>query len=268
MSSYINRKFGHRGLDKNHCSEYDNYHKEKSCDDCDNYDCNKGCETKVKHHKEKSHKCHDSVKDDCWKQQPEYKCECKCECVKDVLCVEKNLLTVARVPLAGFVEALAEGTLPANTPFAQLVLTYEIVLVNKSEKEICNLSVFDSLAGVVFADSRSGTVPFDSTVIAISSCDSLTPFTRNEIVNRRGQLIDSANSYLPPCSTSRIILTLAMTAPENSICEIRYVQNTVSVEGRVYDCNKYKRIEPVMDKSAIWETDSDVTLLLGFTVTF
>lgn len=192
-------------------------------------------------------------------------CKTACDCVYVDLCVEKNLLNVCRVPLAAIIEALNEGIPPnqGSIPFSQIMLTYEIMLINKSDKEICNVSIFDTLAGIAFMDNLNGIQPFVSTVSVVKSPAYIQALTDDEIVTKKGLLNDPCNSYLPPCSVSVLVVNIALSAPQNSIAEIRYVRNTVTVEGKVHDSNKYKRIAPIFAKSPIWQSESDVSLLVN-----
>ena len=207
-------------------------------------------------------KCEGACKPDC-----DYDaCKTSCECVPADLCIEKNLLNVCRVPLAALVEALNESNLPNNIPYAQLMLTYEIVLVNKGEKDICGLNISDTLAGIAFGNNLNNIQPFVSSVVVVKAPAHIKTLSAEEIVAKKGQLVDPCESYLPPCSVTKLVVNLVLSAPTGSICEIRYVRNTVTVEGKIFDCNKYKKIVPLFAKSPIWQTDSDVTLLINFNI--
>jgi len=175
--------------------------------------------------------------------------------------VEKTLLSVCRVPLAAFVEALVEGAaLPPFIPFSQLMMTYEITLTNTGDKEITNLSIVDTLASLIFSEAGGQAVPFNSSVEVIKAPSTIVPLSSGEIAARNGQLLDSANSSLPPCHVAKILLRLNISAPAGSVAEIRYVQNTIYVDGILCGSGK---IRTIVEKSKVWKTESDIHILVG-----
>ena len=191
-------------------------------------------------------------------------CPMNCKCRQRIdsgLEVHKNLLSVCRVPLAGLVEALVESGNPSGVQFSQLVLTYELILVNNSGNDICNLGIHDSLAAIALEESGAG-FPFFSS-IEIIKCDStIIPNGATAVIESDGQLLVREESCLPANSTCKIILKLALSAPPNNICEIRHVKNTICVDGCIGD----KEIKTIVEESDIWKTESDVSLLIGINV--
>lgn len=241
-----------------------------------NTKCSRGCADKKRDNKydrdnkvERKEKKHDDKKDkkeECWKSLPEFKCENKCKCVCVDLCVQKNLLTVSRVPVQSFVDAAAAGTtVDPQMVYSQIAFDYEIVLANNTSQQICNVGVFDSLAGQIFAEDIADGALL-SRAYVVKAPEYITVLTDPNLISRRGYLNDACRSYLPPCSVSKIVVRLVLTAPADGIREVRFLRNTVTVEGRLYDCNKFERIEPVLAKSAPWCSEQDVMLLIGETL--
>lgn len=174
---------------------------------------------------------------------PPKPCPAKC-CVAGSVCVEKNLLTIAKVPLV-------------DPTFSSLVLVYEIVLTNKGCSNIANLSLVDTFAGLL-----------NSTVLSLTV--TATTCNDNLVINAVpdilvcGSILDSTRSSLPPCSTSRVILTLTIEAQAGSVV-INQVLNTITLNGSVEYMNecgwvKGEKMEPISVKSTVWE-DSDGVLL-------
>lgn len=219
-------------------------------------------ERKPEHKSEHKH----DKKDECWKKMPEFTCEDKCNTVCVDLCVQKNLLTVSRTPIQAFVDAAIAGTsADPQMAYSQISFDYEIVLSNNSSQEICNIAIFDTLAGVIFnEDAADGTLL--STAFVIKSPEHIAVLPNPSLISRRGYLNDSCKSFLPPCSVSKIVVRLVITAPATSIRELRYLRNTVSVEGRLSDCNKYKKIAAVLAKSNVWCAEGESVLLIGSTL--
>jgi len=58
---------------------------------------------------------------------------------------------------------------------------------------------------------------------------------------------------------------LNISAPANSIAEIRYVQNTIYVDGILCGCGKLRTI---IEKSKVWKTESDIHVLIGIEFPF
>jgi hypothetical protein len=197
---------------------------------------------------------------------------CEPICAKDLVCIQKNLLTVCRIPLASAIELFfGSGSLPPNTLFSQLLLTYEIVIINKTNNKISDICLFDSLAGMTF---ENNTMPFTSEVSVIKCPGNITLYELDEVAARKGQLNDPSLSYLPPNSVTKILLKLALGSAPGSICEIRYVQNSICLEGtlEVAKCkgkgiilNK-KPLIPLTEKSNIWQTDSDFMFIVGLNI--
>lgn len=192
-------------------------------------------------------------------------------CQKIDLKVEKNLLTVCRVPLASIVGVILDTLVfPPTVHFSQLVLTYEIVLINDSNQRINCLSINDSLAGIAFSAT---TLPFRNSINVVKAPGNIAANT-SEIIASSGQLIDPCKSYLPPCSVTKILVNLAISAPDKSFCEIRHVQNSITVEGVTTECcaNDGKvnvtqnPIQPISENSVIWQTESDIMFLLSIDI--
>lgn len=178
------------------------------------------------------------------------------ECFK----VYKTLLNVTRVPIAAVIALLERGTLPPQVYFAQVLLTYEIILVNNCDHTLHNVSVTDTLAGISFNQGLY-TVPFNSSLQILQCSDTLIA---NSHIDAEGQLLDVKKSYIPPHTTSKILLNVALSAPDDTIAEVRQVQNSVCVDGK-YKC---KKIDTIVERSAIWSTESDISLLIGINFNF
>lgn len=175
----------------------------------------------------------------------------------DFLEVHKNLLNVCRIPLAALIQPFISGQLQNNIHFSQIILTYEIILINKSNNYITNLGISDTLAGIAL--QQGSTTPF-ITNMQIIGCPSHIILASNQMIaDTNGQLLDVNESRLPPNSTTKIILNLALSAPNDKICEIRQVQNSVCIDGMVND----KKMNTIVATSPIWQTDSDFSFLIG-----
>lgn len=178
----------------------------------------------------------------------------------DFLEVHKNLLDVCRIPLAALIQLIISGSLPANVHFSQIVLTYEIILINKSGECINNVGISDSLAGIAL--QQGTTTPFVTKLQIIGHPDHIVLASDAQIIESGGQLLNVRESFLPPFSTSKILLNLALSAPDNTICEIRQVQNSVCVDGTI----KGKKINTIVATSPIWKTGSDFSFLIGLNI--
>lgn len=170
-------------------------------------------------------------------------CPAKC-CVSGNVCVEKNLLTIAKVPLV-------------DPTYSSLVLVYEIVLTNKGCSKIANLSLVDTFSGLL-----------NSTVLALTvtatTCDDNLTINSVPDILVCGSILESCKSYLPPCTTSRVILTLTIAAQAGSVV-VNQILNTITLNGFVEHMNecgwvKGEKMEPVSVKSTIWEDVDGVIL--------
>lgn len=190
-----------------------------------------------------------------------------CNPISADICLQKHLLTVSRIPLPSIVSTyFLDGSLPTTTLFSQLILTYEVVIINKSNNKISNISLFDSLAGITF-----GTVsaPYSSTVEVVKCPGNISLYDIDDIAARNGLLNNPDGSYLPPNSVTKIVLKLVIGANPGSICEVRYVQNSISLEGSLETSSvkdktitiTRKPIKPISEISNIWQTDTDLPFL-------
>jgi len=206
-------------------------------------------------------------------------CPKKCECVNVDVVVEKRLLTACRIPLASLVQWIAENlVLPANLPFGQVMFTYEITIINNSTHRISGLVLNDSLAGINFQNNGAVALPFPSTLRVVKAPGNIVLLPYADIATSNGNLINSEQSYLEPCSVTKLILELTVSAPEDSFCEVRQVTNTITLEGKVEEaiphgkCGKclIKKhcMKPVVAASDIWKTDSDFGLIFGVNFNF
>jgi len=175
-------------------------------------------------------------------------------CINSGLVVEKNLLNVCRIPYANLFELLAN--FPSFIGFSQIIATYEIVIHNNTPNTIDNLSILDTFAGEAF---NGESLPFSSSIEVLSCSDNLVVLEPEVIGESNGQLLSSEESSIPPCSTCKIILKLALSAPDESICEIRHVMNTICVDGYIND----KQFNTITEKSDIFKTESDFSFLIG-----
>lgn len=130
--------------------------------------------------------------------------------------VHKNLLNVCRIPLAALIQLIVSGQLNNNVHFSQIVLTYEIILINKSNNYITNLGISDTLAGLAL--QQGSITPFVTNMKIIGCSSHIIPATDQKIADSYGQLLNVKESCLPPNSTTKIILDLALSAP----CAIQY----------------------------------------------
>jgi hypothetical protein len=199
-------------------------------------------------------------------------CNTYCACKNDLdkgenlIEVHKNLLTVCRIPLAGLIQVITGGS-QSQPYFSQVLLTYEVILINKSCKYIHNLGVSDSLAAIAYQsgniDPLPGTTsPFVSSMKIYGCPSHIRPASEQDVITSGGQLLKREKSHLPPFSTTKIVLSLALSAPDNEICEIRQVQNSVCIDGTI--CGK--RINTIVKTSPIWTTNSDISFLIGLNI--
>jgi len=192
-------------------------------------------------------------------------------CEADIT-VTKRLLTVSRVPLAGLISTLIDSSLPENIHYAQLLLTYEVLLINNTPYELQSIVLNDSLAGLNFENGGISALPFPASLDITKSSGNLILLTPEQIASSEGSLVDSEKSYLPPCSVTKLLINLSLFAPKNSIVEIRKVCNTITLEGilKINNKNKegkkcltYKKIRPIAATSDIWSTESDFGFIVG-----
>lgn len=161
--------------------------------------------------------------------------------------------------------------------YAQLLLTYEIIIVNNTSHKIDNLELNDTLAGLNFQENGDLSLPFPSNLKIIKANHNIVLLTPDQIAGSNGSLIDNIESYLPPCSVTKILVKLSISAPTGSFCEVRQVCNTVTLEGNLEiktkneckkKCVKYEKIKPIISCSDVWKTDSDFGLILGVNLNF
>jgi len=206
-------------------------------------------------------------------------CPKKCEPVCADVIVEKRLLTACRIPLASLVQWIAENlVLPSNVHFGQIMFTYEITIVNNGSSRISGLVLNDSLAGINFQNGGATSLPFPSSLRVVKAPGNIVLLPYADVASTNGNLINSEQSYLDPCSVTKIIMELTVSAPEDSFCEVRQVTNTITLEGKVEEaiphgkCGKcvIKRhcMKPVIAASDIWKTDSDFALIFGINFNF
>lgn len=184
----------------------------------------------------------------------------KCCCIKSDLTVEKNLLSVYTSPL------LPIAPTARVISIASLTLVYEIILKNKSCCKIGNINIQDSLFGLF--DNRS-TAPFVN--VSVRSCsDNLIPITEESILGNCGRLLDNCRSFVPPCTTSRLIVTVTLRpriTAQNLI--VSKLLNSVIVTGCLESeshcgcCKKSDPIEPLSAKSQVYDScECDVIYVL------
>jgi len=173
-------------------------------------------------------------------------CPAPC-CVTADVCVEKNLLTVAKV--AG----VTAGT------FLSLVLTYEIVLFNRGGCKIVDLQVHDTFAGLATSTVLTAT-------LAASTTDTNLLLDTNATILSSGDFL-KCKSYLPSCSVSRILATLTIIGTSSNVV-IDELLNTITVSGEIQtssgECGCYKKeqeMKPISVKSELW-ADADGVLLV------
>lgn len=209
----------------------------------------------------------------------EGRCPKKCECICADITVEKHALSVCRIPLAALVQFIAEnGVLPPTLRFGQLMITYEVIIANNTSHKISGLRIHDSLAGINFQDGGATALPFPSTVRVVKAPGNIVLLPYTDVASSNGYLVDHHQSYLDPCSVTKLIIELTISAPQFSFCEVRQVQNTITLEGHVEQavphgkCGKclIKKhcIKPIVAASEIWSTDSDFALIFGINFNF
>ena len=90
------------------------------------------------------------------------------------------------------------------------IATYEIIIINKTCKTICNLSLEDSFAGYKLStNALASEINPDFTFVRPINYPSVTPYTFDQIVANNGNLVDPCKSWVGPCDTVRIILRIA-----------------------------------------------------------
>lgn len=206
-------------------------------------------------------------------------CPKKHECVEADIVIEKHLLTACRIPLAALVQWIAENlVLPSGLHFGQIMLTYEIIITNNTCNKISGLYLHDSLAGINFQNGGATSLPFPSSLRVVKAPGNIVLLPYADVATTNGSLIDPTQSYLDPCSVTKIIMELTISAPEDSFCEVRQVCNTVTLEGKLEEaipygkCNKCyikkHTIKPIIAASEIWSTASDFGLIFGINFNF
>lgn len=206
-------------------------------------------------------------------------CPKKCECVYVDVTVEKRLLTACRVPLAALVQWIAENlVLPSTIPFGQIIFTYEITITNNSSQRIRDLVLNDSLAGINFQNNGANALPFPSTLRVVKAPGNIVLLPYADVASSNGNLINTCESYLDPCSVTKIIMELTVSAPEDSFMEVRQVVNTVTLEGKVEETIQHEKcgkclvkkhcMKPVIAASDIWKTESDFAMIFGINFNF
>ncbi len=175
----------------------------------------------------------------------------KCCCVKSDLFVAKTLVSVYR-------------QLSLDTPglYIKLVISYDITLINESCCKISNVGIQDTLFNLI------SSLQVLLGLRIVSCCDSLIVRPIDDIFERQcPQLLDTANSFIPPCSACRVIVTVILHGfPENPSAEIRQLMNTITVTGKIDSpphcgcCQKSDTIEPIVKKSILWTEENPIIL--------
>lgn len=170
-------------------------------------------------------------------------------CVQADLCVEKNLLSVSKVP------GITGGT------YDSLVLTYEIVLNNRGGCVLSTMQIHDTFAGLTV----SGTMTL---ALAVSTSDSNLVLDTVSNILASGDLLVASKSTLPAGSTSRVLITLTITTATGTVV-VDQLLNTITVTGFVqYSsggcgcCKREQAMEPISVKSTLWE-DPDGVLIVS-----
>ncbi|AYV77506.1 MAG: hypothetical protein Dasosvirus4_27 [Dasosvirus sp.] len=164
--------------------------------------------------------------------------ELKC-CVEGALCAEKNILS-SIISLVGSI--------------FEFVITYEMILFNKSNCCISNLKILDSLFGTASISNANLSIN-TVTVTASSKCGScnIVPQT-DDTKLKQGILLDDSKSSISRCSACSIIVTLRgeFQGLESSTSTKTELQNTALITGNIKknrcDCIP---ILPVYVKSGI-----------------
>lgn len=178
-------------------------------------------------------------------------------CIPCVLEVEKSLLSVTRVPTQEFIDDVAaNGTVPVYTQWAQLILTYEIAIINRTDKEVTNLQIHDTLAGLVL---EGQVPPYLSTLEIVKAPGYIATFTPEAIAANGGSLVDPCYSTIPVCSVTKLVLRLVISAPPDTNVDIKYILNTLTINGTL--CGQGK-LRTVVELSDLWRT-KELNILVG-----
>lgn len=176
--------------------------------------------------------CDDKSEDHC-EEKPKKK-----NCDKPELEVQKCLLVEANAKHEG-----ADVKL----------LIFDITITNKTNKKFACISLNDSLFGLL-------SIIKCLKVEAVSYTESVKTLEGHQIVERDGELLDTAASYVEPCETARIILKVlakGVASFQNSshcaidqvkICDLLTCYNTLIMNGKLvtsYSCGCCKREEAV-----------------------
>jgi hypothetical protein len=190
------------------------------------------------------------------------------ECCIDVpIDVEKNILAIYRAPTGISSFSTDENFLRYNA----FILSYEIVIRNRSKRRITNVSVRDSLWGFGLTEINTGTqTDAIAFFMSASSCCSNLAVRENgtDIVNACGELTIPSQSSLEPCSSCTILVELSFIPrdknpntghPEPELVRVPYLLNTVTITGKLGPsghCNQCKSgasIIPIFFKSEAYE---------------
>ena len=112
-----------------------------------------------------------------------------------IITVEKNLLNLAYTDFG-------------SSSGPDFIATFEIVLTNNTCHKIMNVSINDSMMG--FKVQTGGPVtggelrPYFTNVDVLETGSTLVPLPFNQVVLGNGELVDTASSYLAPCSITRL----------------------------------------------------------------
>lgn len=186
-------------------------------------------------------------------------CKISCnKCVKNICCctkvnlfVEKTLLSIYKVKSKFIPEY-----------YRKFVMSYEITLINESCLKITNIGIQDTLFNLMSS--------FQVTIgLRIVSCsDNLVIRSLDDIYNEEfPQLLDINNSYIPPCSVSKLIVTIIFTSTSFAI-KIKQLMNTITITGCIENkqyCSHIKcyKIEPIIKKSILWSEENGMVLTHG-----
>lgn len=180
--------------------------------------------------------------------------------------VKKKLISVYKVINNSFIPVPGE-----MTTYLKLTVSYEIVIINRTDYRISNLSIRDTLFGLI----NNPLIVLELKIL--SCCDNVVIRPAEDIITEDcPQLLDVCKSYISPHSSCKIIITvsfsaviglLGSTTPKAPSPIIRELMNSIIIDGCVQKISKcgccYKtvgNINTINNSSELWADKDGVTL--------
>lgn len=158
--------------------------------------------------------------------------------------------------------------------YLKLSISYEIVIINKTDYKINNLSIKDTFFGLL-------NNPLINTNINMRSCNDNLVVIIGEYVSDCPELLDSNKSYLLPHSSGRIIVNVILSAvtgnygnftPVTPPPIIYELMNYIIVNGyleKKSECNNYlpvAKMNTITSKTELWIEKDGVILTNPFEI--